>query len=761
MAESMANARPTGTATILGALGTAATVTVLVLLVLVGSPFRVDEMGRFAPQIVIGVAGLLGWGLALVRPWPGLLLPGVALAALMAAQALSTVASHTPSLAWPALWHQFALLGTTLLAWRAARHATIRPRLVTALVTTFVILSGVYALELAAYFRHWLDLGLPAGRFPLRPGAGGGLAGLPTWMGDYMVLLAPVAAGAAWRAGRVGRVAAVVVLAVAAALLVGTGTRSLWLSAGAIGGIAVLAAILRRPTRPRVALVAVMAVGAGLAAVALDLPARVARDADAGRSSAFGSAIDIFASSPLIGTGPGTYVAERLAHSIPSTAWYVFPSAHSLSLNALAETGILGALAAVAVLLAIAPLVLRAVTHPGRERPVAIGALAGIGMLVLHAHADVVLEMRGIAVLAAASTGLAIWRPDLSSPRPLATPTSTSRVTRMTRAALVVACVFGAVALVPAARSELAAAALFRSYAASDPASARAAAIEAIELDAGLVPAHQRIARLAASSGDLEAAAAALDSVIALEPLAQHRVERAAVQLALGKPTSARADIVKALADDVADPFVRLNAIAIYQAIGADTRESLTVLVRMAPSLIPLLGGTDGSWPGVPAAVLSDAVRVVFDSELAGGNEAGALRIAASSGDATLLAAVRDRLTDPWLRPIADALAGDAAAAARIESDALEAPLSADWPTWAWFLAAGRCDESAAARWADIRGILLRYPPSIPIALSRVPAAAAGMLPPGYPSGIWGVPPDPLGFVDGVWSWTSGTPTCR
>ena len=76
--------------------------------------------------------------------------------------------------------------------------------------------------------------------------------------------------------------------------------------------------------------------------VILGLADQVGRSLDEGRTSAFGTSFDMFARSPVLGTGPATYPLVRLSESIPILAHYAFPNAHNIVMTTMGETGLWG-----------------------------------------------------------------------------------------------------------------------------------------------------------------------------------------------------------------------------------------------------------------------------------------------------------------------------------------------------------------------------------------------------------------------------------
>ncbi len=167
----------------------------------------------------------------------------------------------------------------------------------------------------------------------------------------------------------------------------------------AAGGVVLLSARLGR--RSILAIAAVVAALAGAAIFSAPLRQRIAEAAGmvrAGewdrlttyRTGAWAAALDMARERPLVGWGPGTYAAEfvphRLQAEIRAKRRYVNPlltssysEAHCDYLQAFAETGVPGGLAAIVALAAlVGALARRAAGPPGltSERAVLLGILA-------------------------------------------------------------------------------------------------------------------------------------------------------------------------------------------------------------------------------------------------------------------------------------------------------------------------------------------------------------------------------------------------
>ncbi len=303
------------------------TVAVLALLILlvVGVPSPGPLWARWLTLGWIALGGLLGWLLLLVRPWQAR--PGIVAAAMIisAATVLSAVSSPSPSLSYPAAFTTLALAGVAMGVFGLVVSSLGRRALLGAATVLLVFLLATFGLQVGVLWSAWLGLGMPLADLPLRPGSVGGAAGIPTWMADYVVLLAPIAVVGAWASGGRGRIGAVVLAVAAVAAVIVSGTRSVWLIA-AVLYLAVTQWWLRGRDRRIGAAVLVGLVALAGVALALGLPQRVARDLDEGRSSAAVTAVRLFVDDPLLGSGPGTYGVRRLEDPGDTLDHYALPT---------------------------------------------------------------------------------------------------------------------------------------------------------------------------------------------------------------------------------------------------------------------------------------------------------------------------------------------------------------------------------------------------------------------------------------------------
>lgn len=737
---------------------------------IVGTPFRETPLSRWLPLGVLAVAGALGWVLAAARPRVQLSRPALAALVLLATTAVTSVTSVSPSISIAALARQVLLSGVALLVWHVATSPRGRRDLLALAGTLFAVIVSAYLAQVAAFLADWLRLGYPIATFPLRPGQAGGLVGIPTWLGDYVVLLAPSVAVALWPGDRRGRWAAGVVVLAGMAALLASGTRSLWLLAALVGGVVATVAITRRWGSRGLAAVTAPAVGLAVLSVGLAFPDRVARDLDEGRMSAYATALAAFAERPLFGTGPGTYGIVRLDDDIPFVAWYAFPNAHNVPLTILAEGGLIAAIgAAVAAALLVAQLRETWTSASPVDRRLAVAALASLAVTGGHALVDVVFEVDGIVVLAflvasfalvpAADVGV---RPSAAGAAPV-TPTIRSeqagRWLARVPGLLGVAAAMGIGAL--AVPVERAAFALYRADALwPDDRSAAVSELRAATLVLpDLAPAWSRLARALDAGGDRRAAIVAAAEAVRAEPLAQHRIELAVLLLAAGRTDEARAELALA-ARSRADPFVQLNVAMLLARLGdrPGSDDALDRLLETEPTIArPLAFAGREVLGSAFADRLADAVRRGARA-LVPSDPRRAMLLAMAADDAALVDELVGDAGNPLVAEIARAWRGDEVALAPVRTRARQ-PRGEDVDLW-WYVAVRSCDRELGTRLAETRRILVGRPPAIVTAVGRAPELRELRLPDYYPGSTWGVGPDPHGYVAGAWTYRLGSPTC-
>ncbi len=175
----------------------------------------------------------------------------------------------------------------------------------------------------------------------------------------------------------------------------------------AAGLAAVAASVIgARVVATRVVLAVFVAVlAAGLVSLAGRLASRFTFDSP-DRWGSFQAAWNVFLRHPVTGTGPGI---DQLVLARATGGISVFRFAHNEYLQVLAELGVLGGIALIAFL----ALVMRRLWHDRVEAgALAVGGLAALTALLLHAGFDFVWHIPAVPLLAAAIVGVAMPRTD-------------------------------------------------------------------------------------------------------------------------------------------------------------------------------------------------------------------------------------------------------------------------------------------------------------------------------------------------------------
>lgn len=700
-------------------------------------------LGRQDPQtlgvrlfqfVALSTTGLIGWGWALIRRPEVDSRLVVAIVALLAGAALSAAVSPYGTVAWSSVWHAMCVTGTALLFGQQASDAIGRRNLLALVTILFVVVVAAYFVVVASLWREWLALGLPLDGLPLRPGNVGGVLPIPTWFGDAVVVIGPMAVYAVWRTGGVGRPVAGAMVGLAAIAIFITATRSIWLLIP-IGGVVLLTGSGIRHAA-RVAMIGVVAAAIGVVAIGLTgAGSTILRDIDAGRSSAFASAIQLASERPILGGGSGTYGIWRLDDDVAFLAHRAFPNAHNLVLNTLAETGIIGlVLWAIAVAL-IAWILVDRWRDGTNERLAVVAAIAGLTMIFGHAMVDVVIEQRGLLMLVLIVAGIGMGSPD--------GPPSIRRWRLARRPTIAIAAVL-VLAFIPAVRAEVAMWSL-----GARPADAAAIASDVAPVQVGLAAA-------ADETGDAVTARTATETAVRIEGTAAHRISLAWLARSEGDVAASVRLATDALAQDQLDPFVLLNGLTLLDdGTHDDARVDALTAIYVAESAFSV----DGLAPDI-RALASEARSAAADRLLADGRPYPALVVALTADDRDLAARIvgaADAELEDDLTLVVDAWFGGAAERSALYTATTAAP-NADTIWASWYVAANACESAEAQRWRRANVILTGQPPIIPG--EPHPATSPPLWPTGYPEQVWRIALPEGPYVAGTWTYPRLSPDC-
>lgn len=525
------------------------------------SNYLASPQSRILNQLLIlgtvVATGAAAWRGAIDLRSP-LLLPG---AAWVAATGLAAVTSQRPEASREAL----ALLLISAPAYLAVRAILGDPwwrsRLDGLLVLATFGFVVAYLLQAFTQWMAWWSVAGPSVP-PLRPGDVGLTIGTVNSIALYLETLVPVALWLAWRRWRSRRMVGAFTALSLVALIV-TGSRGAWL--GAVAGLVALAVVVWASGERVVPRTLRIGRAPGLVAAAVALvgavvfgPILLTRLAggDAGRFELWDAAWSIFTAHPLTGAGPGAWQGLRALTPISQTNLAVLFTAHDSVLQILAEIGIVGLLAAVWLVAAIAFVGWRSVRAAAeRDERVLRGiALATLVAFAVHSLVDTQMHVPAVVLL----VFLLVARLDAAGPAP-----STERATGTHRWLLGAAApvVLGAVLLVP--------------------------------IDIAMV--RGALANTALARGDAAGALAGFDGAIALHDLPVYRLGQALARAGTGDRTGALAALERV---DDREPFTFVAA----------ARASLLDQMGAAADAGPLLARVEAAGPYDPTATLQVAI---------------------------------------------------------------------------------------------------------------------------------------------------------
>lgn len=302
---------------------------------------------------------------------------GVALGTMV----LSAVASSNPRISLDYVAFGAILAALYLLLRQLLADDFYRPRLTAlAMLLGMVLLVAYVAAVMARWITWWGWVGHLAVP-PLRPfyeGLSYGNPGAVAALAALGVILTAAHLGFSSRK----RVAAIVVQAVVASVVIFiTASRASWVAVagaatvfGAVGmALPANRRMLRRRFAQRRAHIALGAVAAVAIAIGLALGPKVIDrfingGTEAERTSFLVVSARLFAQAPAVGAGPGMWVANRINATTASETDYYIPHAHNLPAQIAAEYGVVGVVAAIAVLWLVARLLVRALRGDSSER---------------------------------------------------------------------------------------------------------------------------------------------------------------------------------------------------------------------------------------------------------------------------------------------------------------------------------------------------------------------------------------------------------
>jgi O-antigen ligase/Tfp pilus assembly protein PilF len=665
------------------------------------------------------------WAVAMIRnpAWrpSSRLMP--AFLVCLAVFAVATALSRQPRLGLDYLAYSVLLTGLYLFLVRLLADPWYRPRIL-GLVTLLAVLIGVWYVQ--ACVAKWIEWWGLVGRItapPLRPEFESLTFGNPSGVLTMSVLLTIPAV--AWigvgTRRRAMASASLVVLSLVASLL--SGSRAGWFALAVGLGLSSLAwlavaqnrATVARLVRSRAAL---WVLGLGVVAVvvagAVAAPGILFRSGSGGealRGSYWDAALRMFGESPISGTGPGTWVAQRILYTPEGSTDYYIPHAHNIFVQAIAEFGLLGVVAGVVVAITLGRLIIPALREPdGRRRAMAWAAVLSIAYFAAHQLLDFYANVP--PALFAFALPIA-WLDATATPRAAVSavagrPERRWQLTMGAGTALVLAAILTLWwSEQSATRENSAVLDLNDGNAEAALPSARRAAGD----DPGFAPYHFTHGLAAARTGHPEEAADAFRRVAEMDGLPESWLGLADAQVALGDAAGARDSLTRALRLGVQQPGVALAAADLHLKLG--DVEQARALIGTVIAAVPSLAGD-----AQLAAHLAPALdaKAIVDEVIARSGPDAAVELAVLGNRLDEARALADHL-EPERKEmfveIIEAWTGDPAALRQFLARAPERPFDIELLTWSSRLSDHLGHPDAATRyrkWANIDNGLAGIP---------------------------------------------------
>jgi hypothetical protein len=536
-----------------------------------------------------------------------------------------------------------------------------------------------------------------------------------------------------------------------------SGTRSVLLLVVVLSVVA--AAVLLRDRANRRVSLAVSILATVVVVIGIGVILLTGRSFDEGRSSAYASAIDRLTSSPLAGTGPGTYGVYRMGDPVDVLSHLAFPNAVNIILTAAAESGLVGLLGLAFGVGLYALAIRNTWRRPGAERLTIVAAVLGLAVVGGHAMVEDVFALVGIVLLVLAALSLA------------AADTITAEVkvpgrARPLGAILLVGVICILVSATVVIRNEITLDALAEAdrSMADSPAEALAAAQRATNSSPDSVPAWWSRMVAADAAGDGADAVRSAQRTVDLEGFGQEFLSLAVLKGHNGDAVDARDAIAQATDRMPLDPLVELNAAILHASTGAEggAVDDMKRLLALQPDIQPILVDRLPALGPIVARAKSQIVADLMEK----GDLETAIRIALSAEDRELADALvagigegQDVAAASYWKAVVQAWFGDKTARTALDATATARPTASNL-TWAWRIASHACDRAGTEHWERAAEIGAGLRPSTPMALGEAPSFQVRQLPSRYPGVVWRIDYPGRPYVEGIWSYGLGRPGC-
>jgi Lipid A core - O-antigen ligase and related enzymes len=669
---------------------------------------------------------LLSWAYAAWRhpSWrpQSLMLP--AILALLASMAVSTAFSVVPRVSLEYLGYAVVLAAMYLLLVQLFAHDFFGRRFVALAAMLFVVSVIGYGAQVLLGWIHWWSL---IGRVdipPLRPDYGGLTYNNPSAALTMIALLAAPVVAAFGSPSRGGIARVIAVLAAVGVVALVSGSRSGWLALGTtavVGSLVWIASSerrgwLRHSLGPffegRAARWLAIGLGATLVGlVTLLAPSVLRRIFEGGedlRLSLYVAAVRIFTTSPLLGTGPGSWVILRPAYTQPGEIDFYIPHAHDIYVQTLAELGLLGALAGIVVLLTLVRLLRRAMSIGDGRTQWWVWA-GGLALLyfglhqVLDSYANMPAFMLAAALPIAYLDSVIVRQSDQPAP---ASPESAIRWLRPPRpltlagAALVCIAMVGLLLQeIPALKEDEA----VHAANAGDWTTATEPALSAAAADPDIVSYLLMAGLVSDRTGDHGGAESMFLRVARTADLPEAWVNAAAEQLALGNAQAALESVRAGLRLGDQRPAVALPAGEVALELG-DTNLARQAFAS-AIATIPSLAG-DRWWTQDPrrAALLPSVIDAAISISLTT-DPGAAWEIPLMTGDVSRARALLPE-GDQLPQLVVDSWEGDQDAEHALFHLCAVDPLNAASLLWCARVADRLGDAAAGAKYRETAGVI-------------------------------------------------------
>ena len=355
---------------------------------------------------VLAVAAIGCWLLvATVQPqWRPATSIGLAIVAVLGTFAVTTATSRSPRLSAEMTAYVFLLVELYLLLVAFMRRPRYRAQVERVAIALAFIVCVLYLLEV---IQAWLLWWRTVGQFtipPLRPGYLGLSLG-PIPLATLVMMLGAFGLASGRMRGRWGRVGAGLLLGLIVLSVLISGSRGAWLGAAVGIAVCLIAGLVFLPELRSFLVGFVQTRAGGLSLLVLGLvlllgvgfaaaSGRLTLADDGYRGPFAAASLRMFASSPLVGVGPGLWPVLRASYTPATDLDGYFPHAHDIYVQAIAEFGLLGVVAGIVAALSLGLLVVGALRSLDRRRQrVGLATLFAIALLATQQLFDMLMNV--------------------------------------------------------------------------------------------------------------------------------------------------------------------------------------------------------------------------------------------------------------------------------------------------------------------------------------------------------------------------------